>query len=150
MKLSENFTLSEMLVSGAAHRFKIYEQFTPSEAVKLNLKALCENVLQPLRDEVKRPIYVSSGYRCPKVNKAIGGARTSQHIKGEAADIQIAGITTDEICRIVLELGIEFDQMIEEYGSWVHISFKRTGTNRNQVLQKKSGQGYRPYNPIKE
>ena len=148
MKLTENFSLSEMLVSAAAMRYKYYEQLAPSENVKQNLKELCENVLQPLRDELKKPVHVRSGYRCKRVNIKVGGSHTSQHIKGQAADIQVAGMTTIEICKAVLDLEIEFDQMIEEYGSWVHISFN-SRRNRKQVLQKAKGTGYRLYDPFK-
>lgn len=148
MKLTNNFSLSEMLISGAAYRYKYYEQFVPSENVVQNLKELCENVLQPLRNNLGVPIHVSSGYRCKRVNDKIGGAKTSQHVKGQAADIQIAGITTIEVCKKIVKMGIEFDQMIEEYGSWVHISFNARN-NRKQILQKAQGTGYRPYDPFK-
>lgn len=148
MKLTNNFSLSEMLISGAAYRYKYYEQFAPSENVVQNLKELCENVLQPLRDNLGVPVHVSSGYRCKRVNDKIGGAKTSQHVKGQAADIQIAGITTIDVCKKIVEMGINFDQMIEEYGSWVHISFNARN-NRKQILQKAQGTGYRPYDPFK-
>jgi len=148
MKLTTNFSLSEMLISGAAYRCKYYEQFAPSENVIQNLKELCENVLQPLRDELNLPIHVSSGYRCKRVNDKIGGAKTSQHVKGQAADIQIAGMTTIDICKKIIEINIDFDQMIEEYGSWVHISFNGRN-NRKKILQKAKGTGYRTYDPFK-
>ncbi|MCR9066508.1 MAG: D-Ala-D-Ala carboxypeptidase family metallohydrolase [Cytophagales bacterium] len=140
-KLSKNFTLFELLSSPTAHRQKIFEQFTPSENVKDNLLALVTNVLQPLRDYLGKPIVVTSGYRCPRVNSAVGGARTSQHIKGQAADIKVPGMSTLDVCKAVKAAGIEFDQMIEEYGSWVHISFNKRG-NRNQIFQKASGKPY--------
>lgn len=148
MKLTNNFSLSEMLISGAAYRHKYYEQFAPSKNVVQNLKELCENILQPLRDELGVPIHVSSGYRCKRVNDKIGGAKTSQHVKGQAADIQIAEITTIDVCKKIVEMGIDFDQMIEEYGSWVHISFNARN-NRKQILQKAKGTGYRIYDPFK-
>jgi zinc D-Ala-D-Ala carboxypeptidase len=148
MKFTNNFSLDEMLISGAAYRYKYHEQFTPSENVIQNLKELCESILQPLRDDLGVPIHVSSGYRCKRVNDKIGGVKSSQHVKGQAADIQVSGISTIDVCKKVLDLGIDFDQMIEEYGSWVHISFNARN-NRKQVLQKAKGTGYRIYDPFK-
>lgn len=81
MQLTKNFTLAEMLRSQTATRNNIKEQFNPPKSVIDNLTLLCENVLQPLRDNICKAISVSSGYRNPKVNKAIGGATNSQHLK---------------------------------------------------------------------
>lgn len=137
MNLSKNFTLDEMLESQTARRKVIQEQFTPSENVKENLRKLCVNVLQPLRDKLGKPIHVSSGYRCKRLNKAIGGAVTSQHTEGKAADLQGIGITNKELFDFIKD-NLIFDQLIFEYGTkeepaWVHVSYddKRM---RKQVL----------------
>ncbi len=135
MNLSNNFTLAEMLESQAARRHNIAAQFDPPDKVIANLKALCENILQPLRDAINIPIHISSGYRSSRVNEIVGGAATSQHLFGQAADIQ--GANNAEIFRKIINLGLPFDQLIWEYGTkdnpaWVHVSFGPA--NRRQIL----------------
>ncbi len=109
--------------------------------IKGNLKALVENVLDPLREKYGKPIRVNSGYRCPNHNLAVGGAKNSQHMSGEAADI--APVKSDELrvkseverlVEIIKENG-KFDQLII-YPTFVHVSWKRCGGNRKQVLRK--------------
>ena len=89
MKLSNSFSLSEMLKSNTANRKGIEEQYKPSKEVIDNLTRLCKKVLQPIRDSLEMPVRVTSGYRCKELNKAIGGSSKSQHVKGEAADIEL-------------------------------------------------------------
>ena len=118
----------------------------PAEA-RENIEALVEVVLDPARERLGKAIRVNSGYRCPKHNLKVGGAVGSQHMKGEAADIAPVGIQVtayglkelERLVRIIKELGV-FDQMIV-YPSFVHVSYKRIGINRHQVLKKVSG-GY--------
>ena len=107
-----------------------------------NVKALVENVLDPLREKYGKPIKVNSGYRCPKHNLAIGGAIGSQHMKGEAADIAPAGLRFTAYGLKELEWMVEiikqngkWDQMIV-YPTFIHVSWKRFGPNRHQVLRK--------------
>jgi zinc D-Ala-D-Ala carboxypeptidase len=139
MKLSPNFTLEEMLESQTARRKGIAEQFTPPPEVIANLRALCKNILQPLRDAIGGPIKISSGYRTPRLNRAIGGARNSQHMVGEAADIQgLGGMTNKQLFNKIKQLGLPFDQMIWEFGNdqnpaWVHVSFGPR--NRRQIIR---------------
>jgi len=144
MKLSNSFTLSEMLKSNTASRLNIEDQYKPSKEVIDNLTKLCRKVLQPIRDSLEMPVRVTSGYRCEELNKAIGGSSKSQHVKGEAADIElwIAGqeknaILLDEIINLSFRNEIEFDQLIIEYPvndvpKWIHISY--SDHNRNQIL----------------
>lgn len=108
----------------------------PNERQIGNLTALCENVLQPLRDKLGVPVRVSSGFRCRALNshKAVGGAPNSQHLRGEAADIHAKGYTANELFHLILLSGIPFDQVIEEFGDWVHISFSRWKPNRHQAI----------------
>lgn len=87
MKLSEHFTLEEMVRSATATANKINN--TPSQAERDWLQYLCVNVLEPLRTHMGRPISISSGYRCPKLNAMVGGVAKSQHQYGQAADIRI-------------------------------------------------------------
>lgn len=110
-----------------------------------NVKALVENVLDPLREKYGKPIKVNSGYRCPNHNLAVGGATQSQHMKGEAADIapgdsgQVTGDSLERMVEIIKQNG-KWDQMIV-YPTFVHVSWKRFGTNRKQTLRKVSN-GY--------
>ncbi len=107
-----------------------------------NVKALVENVLDPLREKYGKPIKVNSGYRCPKHNLAVGGATQSQHMKGEAADIAPAGLQVtayglqelEKLVEIIKQNG-KWDQMIV-YTTFVHVSWKRFGPNRKQTLRK--------------
>ena len=116
----------------------------PAEA-RANIEALVEVVLDPARERLGKAIRVNSGYRCPKHNLKVGGAVGSQHMKGEAADVvpdESGQVTGDSLERLaeILEQNGKYDQMIV-YPSFVHVSYKRIGTNRHQVLKKVSG-GY--------
>ncbi len=107
-----------------------------------NVKALVENVLDPLREKYGKPIKVNSGYRCPKHNLAVGGATQSQHMKGEAADIAPMDGDASELEKLVeiIKQNGKWDQMIV-YPTFVHVSWKRFGPNRKQTLRKVSN-GY--------
>lgn len=107
-----------------------------------NVKALVENVLDPLREKYAKPIQVNSGYRCPKHNLAVGGTTQSQHMKGEAADIAPVDGDARELERLVeiIKQNGKWDQMIV-YPTFVHVSWKRFGPNRKQTLRKVSN-GY--------
>ena len=130
------FTLRELTSSATAKRLGINN--TPSPEVKRNLEALVENVLDPLREAWGAPIIVTSGYRCVKLNNAVGGAKSSQHTTGQAADIRTVADTVGEnkkLRDLIVSLGLTFDQLIDEYGSdWIHVSFKADGKNRGQLL----------------
>ena len=125
--------------------FECHDGCEMPASVRENIEALVEAVLDPARERLGKAIRVNSGYRCPKHNLKVGGVAGSQHMKGEAADVVPgeSGKVTDEslerLVRIIKELGV-FDQMIV-YPSFVHVSYKRIGTNRHQVLTKVSG-GY--------
>ena len=113
----------------------------PEEA-KANLTALVDQVLDPARAKLGRPILVNSGYRCPKHNQKVGGATNSQHTKGQAADLQCAD--NMELARIIVSLG-HFDQLILYCPPWnptprfLHVSWKPLGPNRHQILKKVDG-----------
>lgn len=77
--------------------------------------------MQPLRDAVKRPIFISSGFRSWDLNSLIGGSKTSAHVSGNAADFVVAGMTPLETCNLIVELELPFDQCIHEFGRWVHL-----------------------------
>ena len=111
----------------------------PPEA-RQNIEALVANVLDPLREAYGKPIYVNSGYRCEKHNKAVGGVPKSQHMLGQAADISVKSeklkvkSELDELARIIVSQG-RFDQLII-YPAFLHVSYKRSGVNRHKVLRK--------------
>jgi len=135
MRLSKNFVLSEIIRSSTAKRLNINNE--PSKKHLQNLSLLITNLIQPMRDAIG-PIRISSGYRNPALNRAIGGSHKSQHCKGEALDIQFwkeGKMCNKEIYDYILNSNMEFDQMINEFDfSWIHISLKKKG-NRKQVLE---------------
>ena len=135
MRLSKNFVLSEITHSNTAKRLGIDNE--PIEKHLQNMQRLIDILLQPLRDALG-PIRISSGYRNPSLNRAIGGSSKSQHCKGEALDLQFwknGEMCNEEIYKWILDSDIEFDQMINEFGfAWIHVSLKKKG-NRKQILE---------------
>ena len=129
------FSISELLKSDTAIKNKLWNG-APTEAEE-NLRALVDEVLDPLREAYGKPIRVNSGYRCPKLNTLVGGTPNSQHMRGEAADIQpVVGNEADlpQLARILISNG-KFDQLIL-YPTFIHVSYRKLGWNRKQVLQK--------------
>lgn len=133
MKLSPNFTLAELTQSDTAVRLGIDN--TPSKDVEANLVRLAR-MLEEVRRVLGRPIMVNSAYRSLAVNKAIGSKPTSQHCIGCAADIRVSGLTPNDIIKEIIKANIEYDQLIREFDSWVHISIPNTFADkpRKQVL----------------
>lgn len=110
--------------------------------IEESLTALVEDVLDPVREKLGRPIVVNSGFRCPVHNRAVGGATGSQHVKGEAADITLvqgSGCRVNDLAKAIVANGT-WDQLIL-YPTFVHVSYKRGGGNRREILRKTSG-GY--------
>ena len=125
MRLSEHFTLEELTRSFTATRLGIDN--TPDEAVFYNLKRLARR-LEEVRELVGGPIIVTSGYRCPKLNRAIKGARNSAHMKGLAADIVAkAPWTVYELAELIVASKIDYDKTIFEFGEWVHFQIEPAG-----------------------
>ena len=140
MKLTKNFSLEEMYRSDTAQRCGIDNKPQTEEVVE-NLRALCTEVLQPLRDHLGKPVVVSSGYRCKDLNKKVGGVENSQHLKGEAADIKVRDREElIDVMRYIMD-ETDFDQLIWEKNKagtqWVHVSYRRNGVNKHQVLSSK-------------
>ncbi len=135
MKLSKNFSLAEITRSNTAKRIGIKNE--PNKEHLNSIQALIRKVVQPLRDAIG-PIRISSGYRSPELNRAIGGSNKSQHCKGQALDLQFwenGEMNNKKIYDWILSSGIDFDQMINEFDySWIHISFNEF-KNRKQVLK---------------
>jgi hypothetical protein len=147
MKLSTNFTLEEMTRSQTAVRKNVLN--APNDEAIANLKRLCQ-VLEEIRALVGKPIVITSGYRGEELNKAIGGARNSQHKDGCAADFRITGYSPNEIIRMILTAGIKFDQLIREFDTpegsgWVHISIPQSGKAWRMQCLIIDKQGARPY-----
>ncbi len=126
MNLSQHFTLDELTQSQAAVRNSISNE-PPPIAIE-NLRRVA-SLLEQVRDVVGGPIAVSSGYRSPALNQAVGGARNSAHVLGLAADIVAPGWTAHKLAVAIRDAGIEFDQLIYE-GSWVHIGLSDTAPRR--------------------
>ena len=136
-RISKNFTLDELLASDTAKQKGIIN--APGIVEVCNLCALVHHVLQPLRDAMQEPIKIGSGYRCTRLNKAVGGVGNSQHTKGEAADLCIDGdLKKGRKWFEWIKTHCEFDQIIWEHNSkgnyWVHVSFRAGGQNRKQVI----------------
>lgn len=144
MQLSTNFTLAEMTKSDTATRKGIDN--TPTQAQLANLKLLCEKVLEPVRQHYKKPVKVTSGFRCVKLNKAIGGSGTSQHCEGMAADFTVVGVSNLEVCQWI-QTNLKFDQLIYEFGEsgWAHCSYDTTP--RQEVISAKKIGGKTKYLP---
>lgn len=136
-RISKNFTLEELRDSVTAKRLGIIN--APGVDEVCAMCALVHHILQPLRTAMGEPIKIGSGYRCPQLNKAVGGASNSQHMRGEAADLCIDGdIAKGKRWFQWIKSHCEFDQLILEHNSkgsyWVHVSFRADGQNRKQVI----------------
>ncbi|MDR7523171.1 MAG: D-Ala-D-Ala carboxypeptidase family metallohydrolase [Armatimonadota bacterium] len=130
MRLSKHFTLDEFTFSQTAIRQGLDN--APDESHIEHMRALCVNVLEPLRAVIGKPIQITSGYRSPKVNAAIGGSRRSQHIEGKAADIVCPAIGTLALFKALVRAGLPYDQLIFE-GTWVHVSYDES-RSREEIL----------------
>ena len=135
MKLSENFTLEELIRSNTAERMGI-DNVPKDEKVVENLRSLCLEVLQQLRDYFGAPVHINSGYRCPELNMAVGGVKNSQHCRGEAADIRIVSPKQGREWAAWIEDNCRFDQMLLERNKsgavWLHVSCKRDASKNRQ------------------
>lgn len=143
MNLTPNFTLAEFTFSETASR-KGFDN-TPSANQIANLVRTA-TLLEQVRKILNRPITISSGYRCKELNQAVGSSETSQHRLGCAADFKVKGMTPDAVVRAIIESDIQYDQLIREFDSWVHISVPNdiylTPRNQTLIIDKL---GVRPY-----
>lgn len=148
MMISEHISLNEATRSQTASRLGISN--LPTEEHLKAMRLTAEKVFEPLRKALNRPLIVSSFYRSPALNEAIGGSETSQHCKGEAIDIDTGDFNNDIFYWI--KNNLVFDQLIWEFGdslnpSWVHVSYSEKG-NRKQVLRAVSENGKTKYKPF--
>ena len=140
MKLSKNFTLQEFTKSQTALRQGIDN--TPEGQHLEAAKKLFEHVVQKVRDNFG-PTVINSGYRGPKLNEAVGGSKTSQHCKGEAADIECPGVPNADVAQWIVD-NLEFDQVILEFytpgipdSGWVHVSYSADGNRKKSMTAMK-------------
>jgi hypothetical protein len=143
MKIGAHFTGAELTTTSQPIANE------PSDAEWAALGRLVALILDPLREALGRPVRVTSGFRSPAVNRAVGGASTSQHLRGEAADIKVDGLTTTEVARTIHRLRLPVDQCIVERGDggWVHVSTRLDGKNRGQYLASPKAGQYDPWSP---
>jgi hypothetical protein len=155
MKLSEHLALSEVIRSESAKRNGISNMPSPEHIE--NFKLLAEKVFEPIRNNFRCPIHISSGYRSKELNTLVGGSATSQHCTAEALDVDMDGTPHGVTNKMVFEFiksSLEFDQLIWEFGTeenpdWVHVSYESTGKQRKQVLKAKRVAGKTVYEPYK-
>lgn len=131
------FNINELSDSAVARQLKIDNK--PGEEAVKNLTALVCNILDPAREALGKPVVVNSGYRSPLLNRCVGGAAHSQHVRGEAADLDAGSLSENKRLFDILSK-LPFDQLIWERGSdkgpaWIHVSYKRDGNNRGEVLR---------------
>ena len=127
-----NFTIKELCNSDVAKKYKINN--TPSIKVCDNLLLLITRVLQPLRDKLCKPMIITSGYRCEKLNTLIGGVSNSQHLTGQAVDFIVNDMNINDLFRFIKNSGIIYDQLIEEHSKnkkWIHISYSLKNRREN-------------------
>lgn len=129
--LTAHFSLREMCASGTAIRLGI--ENVPDEAVIKRLQQLCEHVLEPLRQRFG-VIRITSGYRCERLNRAVGGVKNSQHLRGEAADIHVSDIEVGRKMFRFIKENLEFDQLLFEHirengVCWLHVSYRNPSSS---------------------
>lgn len=137
MNLSANFSLKELTKSDTATRLGIDN--TPDEEALDNLKTLCDKVLQPVREHFGKSVTVNSAYRSPESNAAVGGSKTSDHCKGMAADIEIAGIANADLAQWIMD-NLDYTQLILEFytqgipdSGWVHVSYDSNNLKKQEL-----------------
>jgi len=137
MNLSANFSLKELTKSDTATRLGIDN--TPDDETIDNLKMLCEKVLQPVRDHFGKSVTVNSGFRSSETNQATGGSKSSDHVKGQAADIEIAGVANADLAQWIMD-NLDYTQLILEFytqgvpdSGWVHVSYDPSNLKKQEL-----------------
>lgn len=128
--ISRHFSFAEFTKSDTARRYHIINEITDWD-VRDNIIALVENLLEPLREAWEQPLFINSGYRCRELNEKVGGVESSQHRKGEAADVGCSNPL--ELARLVLKLNLPFDQM-GLYATFLHLSYTDNKENRREIF----------------
>lgn len=143
-KLSASFNLDEFTISQEAERHGYRNE--PNEKQIENLRLLCVNVLQPLREIINVPIFINSGFRSFDVNAAVGGKFNSQHLEGKASDFVVHSMNLMDVFNIILNK-LSFDQLIYEFGKWIHVSWNGE-LNRKEVMISKKVYGKTVYEKV--
>lgn len=152
-QLTKHFTLAEMIVSPTAKRLGLSNVPTPEHIE--NMRYCCEMILEPVREHFGKPVRINSSYRSPRVNQAVGGSKTSQHVNGQAIDFEIMGVDNRVLADWIGD-NLEFDQVILEFytagdknSGWVHASIKKGGGNRKvRMIASKSKAGGTKYTTV--
>jgi hypothetical protein len=138
MKVSENFSLTELTYSDTAVRLGLKNE--PTDEILRNLQKVCQFILEPIRNHFENPVVITSGFRSPELCLAVGSTIKSSHTRGEAVDMEIFGIANREVAEWVVR-NLDFDQVILEFyeegipnSGWVHVSYCE-GSNRKQYLK---------------
>ena len=131
-KISEHFTVESLSVSQEATRRGI-DNRPPQDPVWPRLTELCVKILEPIWTN-KGAITVTSGYRSPALNSAIGASKNSQHCFGQAADIIVTGVSVETLFLWIKNSELPYDQLIQEFGSWVHVSY--TAEKRRKMVMR--------------
>ena len=141
MQLTANFSLHELTKSETALRMGFDN--TPGDTETESLRLLCEKVLQPVRDHYGKGVKVNSGFRSPESNAAVGGSKTSDHCKGQAADIEIPGVPNAELAQWIMD-NLEYTQLILEFytpgipdSGWVHVSYDPDNLKKQELTAMK-------------
>ena len=141
MQLTANFSLHELTKSETALRMGFDN--TPGDAETESLRLLAEKVLQPVRDHYGKGVKVNSGFRSPESNAAVGGSKTSDHCKGQAADIEIPGVANAELAQWIMD-NLEYTQLILEFytpgipdSGWVHVSYDPDNLKKQELTAMK-------------
>ena len=141
MNLTANFSLHELTKSETALRMGLDN--TPGEAETEALRLLCEKVLQPVRDHFGKGVKVNSGFRSSESNAAVGGSRTSDHCKGQAADIEIPGVANADLAQWIMD-NLDYTQLILEFytpgipdSGWVHVSYDPNNLKKQELTAMK-------------
>ena len=151
MKLSQHFSYQEFIKSQTASRKGIKNE--PDDAQLYNMKMICANILEPVRDNFGGPVIITSGFRSPELCVAIGSSTNSQHAKGEAADFEIPGTSNKDVADWIHE-NLVYDQLILEFfdgkdpnSGWIHCSHKGTDNRKQYLIAFKNKQGKTEYAP---
>jgi hypothetical protein len=141
MQLTENFSLHELTKSETALRLNLDN--TPNEDTIDSLRLLAQKVLQPVRDHYGMGVKVNSGYRSPESNAAVGGSKTSDHCKGQAADIEIPSVPNAELAQWIM-YNLDYTQLILEFytpgipdSGWVHVSYDPNNLKKQELTAMK-------------
>ena len=142
LRLSPNFTLHEMMRSNTGERLNVDNRATAND---INRLVILSQYMERIREIFNRPIIVTSAFRSREINKLVGGAVNSDHLMGYAVDFKINSLSTVDICRSIYKSDLDYSQLIEEFGQWVHISINPANKRQNLKAFKRNGRTFYSY-----